>query len=61
MDDVDPECVHCVPADVVPVDARDEHLALVVVAEEAPDHGGGGGSGGGGGGGGVRCSSPTGR
>ena len=38
---VHPEGVDGVAADVVAVHARDEHLALVVVNEEAADHGAG--------------------
>ena len=38
MDDIDSEGVNCVPADVVPVHPGDQHLPLVVVAEEAADH-----------------------
>ena len=41
VDHVDAEGVDSVAADVVAVDARDEHLALVVVDEETADHGDG--------------------
>ena len=41
VDHVDAEGVDGVAADVVAVHARDEHLALVVVDEEAADHGAG--------------------
>ena len=44
MDNIDSESVHCIPADVVPVHPGDEHLPLVVVAEEAADHGEAGGA-----------------
>ena len=39
MDDVDAEGVDGVSSDVIPVDAGDEHLALVVVDEQSADHG----------------------
>ena len=39
MNDIDPECVHGVSADVIPVDPGDEDLPLVVVAKQATDHG----------------------
>ena len=38
MDNIDSEGVNCVPADVVPVHPGDQHLPLVVVAEETADH-----------------------
>lgn len=38
MDHVDSKRVHRIPSDVIPVDSRDEHLALVVVHEEAAYH-----------------------
>ena len=38
VDHIDPEGVHGIPPDVIPVDPGDEHLALVVVAEEPADH-----------------------
>ena len=39
MDNIDSESVDCIPADIIPVHPGDEHLPLVVVAEEAADHG----------------------
>ena len=44
MDNIDSESINCIPADVVPVHPGDEHLPLVVVAEEAADHGEAGGA-----------------
>ena len=38
MDNIDPKGIHSVPPDVVPVHPGDQHLPLVVVAEEAADH-----------------------
>ena len=38
MDNIDSESVNCISANVVPVHPGDEHLPLVVVAEEAADH-----------------------
>ena len=38
MDDIDSESVNGIPADIVPVHPRDEHLPLVVVAEQPADH-----------------------
>lgn len=38
VDDVDPEGVHSISADVIAIYSRDEHLALVVVDEQAADH-----------------------
>ena len=39
MNDVHPEGINSIPADIIPEDPGDEHLPLVVVAEEAADHG----------------------
>ena len=44
MDNIDPKSIHGVPPDVVPVHPGDQHLPLVVVAEEAADHGEAGGA-----------------
>ena len=44
MDNIDSESINCIPADVVPVHPGDEHLPLVIVAEEAADHGEAGGA-----------------
>lgn len=38
MDHIDPEGVHSVPSDVVPVHSRDEHLALVIVHKQSANH-----------------------
>lgn len=38
VDDVDPKGVHGIPTDVVAVNSRDQHLALVVVDEQAANH-----------------------
>ena len=38
MNDVHPEGINCIPADIIPEDPGDEHLPLVVVAEEPPNH-----------------------
>ena len=38
MDDVDPEGVDGVAADVIPIDSGDQDLPLVVVDEQATDH-----------------------
>ena len=38
MDNIDPEGIHRIPPDVVPVHPGDQHLPLVVVAEQAADH-----------------------
>ena len=43
MDNIDSESVNSISANVVPVHPGDEHLPLVVVAEEAADHGEAGG------------------
>lgn len=44
VNNVDTERVDRISADVVAVHARNQHLALVVVYEEAADHDGGCGS-----------------
>lgn len=38
MDHVHPERIHSIPANVVPVDSRDEHLSLVIVHEQSSNH-----------------------
>lgn len=38
MDDIDPEGIDSIAADVVTVHTGDEHLTLVVVDEQAPQH-----------------------
>lgn len=41
VDHVDAESIDRIPADVIAVDPRDQHLALVIVHEQTADHGGG--------------------
>ena len=38
MNHIDPKGVYGVAANVIPVDPGDQHLPLVVVAEQAADH-----------------------
>lgn len=38
MDHIDPEGVHSIPPDIIPIDPRDEHLPLVIVHKQTANH-----------------------
>lgn len=38
VDNIDAKCIHCIPTDIIPVNAGDQHLALMVVHEQPSNH-----------------------
>lgn len=38
MNHIHTKCVHCIPANVIPIDTGDQDLALVIIHEQAPNH-----------------------
>lgn len=39
MDDVNSECIHCISANVISIDTRNQNFPFVIIDEKASNHG----------------------